>query len=102
MEAITRGRGIKLNPVKPARLGLLKHHINTDSPPFQTTTVVTLTANPTLGATPPIPTLDGSFVIFLNAVRVDMHFLICFCVFRELVIILKPCRMLRCGTLSNY
>lgn len=102
MEATTRGRGIKLNPVKPARLGLLKHHINTDSPPFQTTTVVTLTANPTLGATPPIPTLDGSSVIFLNAVSVDMHFLICISIFKELVIILKPCRMLRYSTICNY
>lgn len=45
---------------------------------------------------------DGSFVIFFNVVCVDMYFLICFCVFREFVIILKFCRMLRCVILSNY
>lgn len=76
MEVITQGRGIKPNPAKPVKPGHLKHHINTDLPPFQTTTVVTLTVNPTLGATPLIPTHDGSSVKFLSAVRVEMHFLI--------------------------
>lgn len=81
MVVITQGRLIKLNPAKPVKPGHLKHHINTDLPPFQTTTVVIQTVNPTLGATPPIPTVDGSSVKFLSAVRVEMHFLIYLIIF---------------------
>lgn len=76
MVVITQGRRMKLNPAKPAKPGHLKHPINTDLPPFQTTTVVIQTVNPMLGATPQIQTVDGSSVKFLSAVRVEMHFLI--------------------------